>query len=78
MTKVVVVGTISNAATSLEKDLTKVVNALVHTEILQVFIVESDSTDETVQVLEQLSSRFTFLKFEIPLHHFFSAYDESL
>jgi len=64
MTKVVVVGTISNAATSLEKDLIKVINALVHTEIMQIFIVESDSKDKTVEVLEQLSSRFLFLKFE--------------
>jgi hypothetical protein len=64
MIRVVVVGTISNAASSLEKDLTKVINALVNTEILQVYIVESDSEDKTVEVLAQLSSRLTYLKFQ--------------
>lgn len=64
MNKVVLVGTISNAGDTLEKDLRRVLNALVNTEVLQIYIVESDSQDNTLNVLENLSIRFPFLNFE--------------
>ena len=54
MKKAVLVGTISNVAGSLRADLTKVLNALSTFELVQIFLVESDSIDSTLSVLEDL------------------------
>jgi hypothetical protein len=61
--KVVLVGTISNAAGSLRSDLTKVINALSTFELVQVFLVESDSTDSTLSVLENLRTEIENFNF---------------
>jgi len=61
--KVVLVGTISNAAGSLRSDLTKVMNALSTFELVQVFLVESDSTDATLSVLENLHTEIECFNF---------------
>ena len=74
MKKVVLVGTISNAAGSLRADLTKVMKALSKFEVVEIFLVESDSSDSTLLVLEDLHKKiknFNFislgdLRFEIP------------
>ena len=74
MKKVVLVGTISNAAGSLRSDLSRVVNALSTLELIQIFLVESDSKDATLSVLSELQmevENFNFvslgeLRFEIP------------
>ena len=74
MKKAVLVGTISNAAGSLRADLTKVMNALSTFEVVQIFLVESDSSDSTLPVLEDLQmemKNFNFvslgdLRSEIP------------
>ncbi len=63
MKKVVLVGTISNAAGSLRSDLTKVINALSTFELVQVFLVESDSTDSTLSVLENLRTEIENFNF---------------
>ena len=63
MKKVVLVGTISNAAGSLRSDLTKVMNALSTFELVQVFLVESDSTDATLSVLENLHTEIECFNF---------------
>ena len=63
MKKVVLVGTISNAAGSLRSDLTKVMNALSTFELVQVFLVESDSTDATLSVLENLRTEIENFNF---------------
>jgi hypothetical protein len=63
MKKAVLVGTISNAAGSLRSDLTKVMSALSTFELVQVFLVESDSTDSTLSVLENLHTEIESFNF---------------
>ena len=53
--KVALVGTISNAESNLKSDLFKMIYALSSFELVQIFLVESDSTDSTVSILEELS-----------------------
>jgi hypothetical protein len=50
----ILVGTISNAAGSLRSDLSKVIKALETFELIQIFLVESDSSDSTLSILEDL------------------------
>ena len=52
--KVIVVGTISNASADLRKNLLRVIKSLQDFEVSKIFLVESDSTDATVAVLENL------------------------
>jgi hypothetical protein len=54
MKKVAVVGTISNASSNLRSDLQNLINALEDFELVQIFLVESDSTDSTISILENL------------------------
>jgi len=64
MKKIVLVGTISNAGKRLERDLQKVIRACEGLELVEIFLVESDSTDNTVAILEELQSslkNFNFL-----------------
>jgi glycosyltransferase involved in cell wall biosynthesis len=72
--RVVLVGTISNAADNLRSDLTKVMNAMSGLDLMQIFLVESDSNDKTLSILEELRQEiknFNFvslgdLRLEIP------------
>ena len=74
MKRVVLVGTISNAADNLRSDLTKVMNAMSGLDLMQIFLVESDSNDKTLSILEELRQEiknFNFvslgdLRLEIP------------
>lgn len=64
MKKIVLVGTISNAGKRLERDLRKVIRACEGLELVEIFLVESDSTDNTVAILKKLQSslkNFNFL-----------------
>jgi hypothetical protein len=61
--KAVLVGTISNAAGSLRADLSKVMNALSTFEVVQIFLVESDSSDSTLLVLEDLQTEMKNFNF---------------
>jgi hypothetical protein len=54
MKKVAVVGTISNASSKLRSDLQNLIDALEDFELVQIFLVESDSTDSTISILENL------------------------
>jgi hypothetical protein len=52
--RVVLVGTISNAAGNLRSDLMKVIKAMSALDLIQIFLVESDSSDTTISILEDL------------------------
>jgi len=62
MESVLVVGTVSNVAKSLKNDITKIYNSLVRFDRIYFFLVESDSDDNTLEILDRLSS--DFLDFE--------------
>jgi glycosyltransferase involved in cell wall biosynthesis len=72
--RAVLVGTISNAAGNLRSDLSRVINAMSTLDLMQIFLVESDSKDATLSILEELRQEvenFTFvslgdLRLEIP------------
>lgn len=57
VSKVILVGTISNAEKQVEKDFSRVYKSLHFFEKIYVFLVESDSSDSTIDVLNQLSKR---------------------
>ncbi len=57
MKKVVVVGTISNASSNLRSDLQNLIEALKDFELVQIFLVESDSTDSTISILRNLREK---------------------
>jgi len=64
MKRIVLVGTVSNAGKKLEADLQKVIRACEGLELVEIFLVESDSIDNTVEILKDLQSslkNFTFL-----------------
>ncbi len=64
MKRIVLVGTISNAGKKLEGDLQKVIRACKGLELIEIFLVESDSTDNTVEILKKLQTslrNFNFL-----------------
>jgi hypothetical protein len=63
MKKVIVVGTVSNVSFQLRSDLLKVVRALENFNLVQIFLVESDSTDSTISVLENLRDEFANFDF---------------
>jgi len=58
------VGTVSNVAKTLEKELRIVLNALSEFDSVDVFLVESDSNDETVKLLEKLTFNILAFKFK--------------
>lgn len=54
MEKLVIVGTISSVSRKIERELKKLIAAFIDFEVVQIFLVESDSNDNTVQVLNRL------------------------
>jgi len=61
--KVLLVGTISNVSSVLEIELKRVLNALSYFPEVDIFLVESDSSDSTLQTLNSLSKRMLNLSF---------------
>jgi hypothetical protein len=61
--KVLLVGTISNVSSVLEIELKRVLNALSYFPQVDIFLVESDSSDLTLQTLNSLSKRIPNLSF---------------
>lgn len=64
MSDVLLVGTVSNVEKSLQYDLIKVLNALSNFKEISVFLVESDSSDQTSKLLSNFASQipnFSFL-----------------
>ena len=62
--KILLVGVISNVSKTLERELKIVLKSLSSFETIQVFLVESDSNDETVRVLKKIQSsnqNFTYI-----------------
>ena len=57
VSKVILVGTISNAEKQVEKDFSRVYKSLHFFEEIYVFLVESDSSDSTIDVLNKLSKK---------------------
>lgn len=56
MKRVILVGTISNAERKLRSDVYRVIRSLSSFDLVQTFLVESDSTDSTVSILVDLKS----------------------
>lgn len=63
MKRVVLVGTISNASSNLRSDLSKVIKAMSTFDLIQIFLVESDSTDSTISILEELRTEIEVFDF---------------
>lgn len=63
MKKVAIVGTISNAEHKLESNLRRLLRACSDVEVVLVYIVESDSKDKTVNVLEKFSNELSHFRF---------------
>jgi hypothetical protein len=61
--KILLVGTVSNVAKTIEKELKVVLKALSVFDSVQVFLVESDSTDNTVEILEKIKLNNNNFKF---------------
>ena len=64
MSDILLVGTVSNVEKNLKYDLVKVLNALSGFREISVFLVESDSTDQTSKLLSNFASQipnFSFL-----------------
>lgn len=57
MSKVVLVGTISNAEKKLEQDFYNVFRSLHFFDQIDVFLVESDSSDSTISVIEKIRKK---------------------
>ena len=64
MSSILLVGTVSNVGENIEKELNIVLQALARFQKIEVFLVESDSTDNTIMVLNKLqqnNSNFTYV-----------------
>jgi len=61
--KILLVGTVSNVAKTIEKELKVVLKALSVFNSIEVFLVESDSTDETVRILKKIALNNSNVKF---------------
>ena len=62
--KILVVGTVSNVGAVIRGELTRVLTALEHLADVEVFLVESDSSDNSIQALSDLQendSRVSFI-----------------
>jgi glycosyltransferase involved in cell wall biosynthesis len=56
---VIIAGTISNVSRTIEKELKRVSGALSQYGVVEIILVESDSTDNTVDIVSSLASQFT-------------------
>ena len=63
MIKVAIVGTISNVETVLRSDLSQMINALTDLNVTDIFLVESDSDDQTSTLLVELGRKYSNLKY---------------
>jgi glycosyltransferase involved in cell wall biosynthesis len=61
--KVLLVGTVSNVSSILEIELNRVLNALQYFSEIDIYLVESDSTDSTLQILRSLSRKMSNFSF---------------
>lgn len=61
--KCILVGTVSNVSKKIERDLVSVLGALKNFSDLSIFLVESDSSDNTLQVLERLKATYNNFKY---------------
>jgi hypothetical protein len=61
--KALVVGTVRNASANMDSDILRIINALEEILPTKAFIVESDSSDDTVTKLTELSSRDSRVRF---------------
>jgi hypothetical protein len=62
--KILLVGTISNVGKTIERELRIVLKSLSSFDDIQIFLVESDSNDQTVQILKKIQSanqNFSFM-----------------
>ena len=59
MDNIIIVGTVSNVGKYLKKDLIKIYHSLRRFNHISIFLVESDSTDSTIKVLDELSSSYS-------------------
>ncbi len=57
--KVIIAGTISNVSRTIEKELRRVSAAFIEYCVVEVILVESDSTDNTVDIVSSLDSPIT-------------------
>jgi hypothetical protein len=62
MSKVAIVGTISNVENVLSRDLEKITSALKNFNVTDIYLVESDSCDQTSLLLEELEKKYSCLK----------------
>ena len=60
---ILIVGTVSNVEKYLRKDLNKIYHSLRRFNHISFFLVESDSTDNTVKILSDLSAYYTDFNF---------------
>ena len=63
MDSILIVGTVSNVEKYLKKDLMKIYNSLRRFNDISFFLVESDSTDNTVKILNELSTLYSNFNF---------------
>lgn len=63
MTKVAIVGTISNVENKLENELDQLISALANFNVSNIFLVESDSTDSTSTLLQKLTKKHSNLSY---------------
>lgn len=63
MKSVLLVGTVSNVEKTFEKDFHRVIAALAHFESVSVYLIESDSSDLTVNLLEEIRHRYSNFNF---------------
>lgn len=63
MAECILVGTVSNVSRRIESDIAIVLQALKYFSEVRIFLVESDSSDNTLQVLNLLKSKHSNLEF---------------
>ena len=64
LSNILLVGTVSNVAKTIEKELETVIKALGCFDKIEIFLVESDSSDNSVEILkriQQSNENFTFV-----------------
>jgi len=57
MNSIFIVGTVSNVGNKVEKDLNRVISAFCEFKILRVYLVESDSNDNTINILRKMKKK---------------------